>query len=158
MIEEQCRHRPEADESGPKQLGTALRVRLIYDQLTSLRESLSGLLEEANDLLTQLESACDVTAVSPGEGFSMYDEVRRFEAELIKWALRLTDGHQSRAAQVLGINATTLNAKITRFGLTGASTRQRGSLPNGGVGDDDGSVFTAGERGAVPRRSREETE
>jgi DNA-binding protein Fis len=158
MIEEQCRHRSEADESRLKQLGTALRIRLIYDQLTSLRESLSGLLEEANVLLSQLQNACDATAVSPGEGFSMYDEVRRFEAELIKWALRLTGGHQSRAARMLGINTTTLNAKITRFGLTGAKMRQRGSLPNGSMGDDDSSVFTAGEREAGSRRSCDETE
>jgi DNA-binding NtrC family response regulator len=39
-------------------------------------------------------------------------KVRRFEIDLIRRALDQTGGHQSRAARLLGLNATTLNSKI----------------------------------------------
>ena len=45
------------------------------------------------------------------------DEVRRFETELIRWALLRTGGHQRRAARLLGMKVTTLNAKIKRYGI-----------------------------------------
>ena len=44
-----------------------------------------------------------------GRGVNFYDEVRRFEIDLIRRALDQTGGHQSRAARLLGMNATTLN-------------------------------------------------
>ena len=45
------------------------------------------------------------------------EEVRRFETELIRWALLRTGGHQRRAARLLGMKVTTLNAKIKRYGI-----------------------------------------
>jgi DNA-binding NtrC family response regulator len=45
-------------------------------------------------------------------GVNFYDEVRKFEIDLIRRALEQTGGHQSRAARLLGLNATTLNSKI----------------------------------------------
>lgn len=45
-------------------------------------------------------------------GVNFYDEVKRFEIDLIRRALDQTGGHQSRAARLLGLNATTLNSKI----------------------------------------------
>lgn len=50
-------------------------------------------------------------------GISFYDEVSRFEIELIRQALELTGGHQSRAAKVLGLNNTTLNSKIKSYNI-----------------------------------------
>jgi DNA-binding NtrC family response regulator len=44
-------------------------------------------------------------------------EVRRFETDLIRWALMHTGGHQRRAARMLNIKVTTLNAKIKRYGI-----------------------------------------
>ena len=44
-------------------------------------------------------------------------EVKRFETELIRWALMHTGGHQRRAARMLNIKVTTLNAKIQRYGI-----------------------------------------
>jgi DNA-binding NtrC family response regulator len=43
--------------------------------------------------------------------------VRRFECDLIRWALARTNGHQRRAARLLNIKVTTLNAKIKRYGI-----------------------------------------
>ncbi len=50
-------------------------------------------------------------------GISFYDEVSRFEVELIKRALEMTGGHQSRAARLLGMNNTTLNSKIKSYNI-----------------------------------------
>ncbi len=50
-------------------------------------------------------------------GVNFYDEVRKFEMDLIRRALEQTGGHQSRAARLLGLNATTLNSKIKTYNL-----------------------------------------
>jgi len=46
------------------------------------------------------------------------DEVRRFETDLIRWALMRTGGHQRRAARLLNLKVTTLNAKIKRYRIS----------------------------------------
>lgn len=50
-------------------------------------------------------------------GVNFYDEVRKFEMDLIRRALDQTGGHQSRAARLLGLNATTLNSKIKTYNI-----------------------------------------
>jgi DNA-binding NtrC family response regulator len=50
-------------------------------------------------------------------GVNFYEEVRRFETDLIHRALDQTGGHQSRAARLLGLNATTLNSKIKTYNI-----------------------------------------
>jgi DNA-binding NtrC family response regulator len=50
-------------------------------------------------------------------GVNFYDEVRRFEIGIIRSALEQTGGHQSRAARLLGMNATTLNSKIKTYNI-----------------------------------------
>ena len=50
-------------------------------------------------------------------GVNFYDEVRKFEMDLIRRALEQTGGHQSRAARLLGLNATTLNSKIKTYNI-----------------------------------------
>ena len=52
-----------------------------------------------------------------GRGINFYEEVRRFEIDLIRRALEQTSGHQSRAARLLGMNATTLNSKIKTYNI-----------------------------------------
>ncbi|HYP50885.1 MAG TPA: sigma-54 dependent transcriptional regulator, partial [Pyrinomonadaceae bacterium] len=56
-------------------------------------------------------------AVELARGVNFYDEVRRFEIDLIRRALDQTAGHQSRAARLLGLNATTLNSKIKSYNI-----------------------------------------
>jgi DNA-binding NtrC family response regulator len=50
-------------------------------------------------------------------GVNFYDEVKKFEIDLIRRALEQTGGHQSRAARLLGLNATTLNSKIKNYNI-----------------------------------------
>lgn len=63
------------------------------------------------------EGASGVSALEIGRGINFYDEVRRFEIDLIRRALEQTGGHQSRAARLLGMNATTLNSKIKTYNI-----------------------------------------
>lgn len=55
--------------------------------------------------------------VDLSRGVNFYDEVRKFEMDIIRRALEQTGGHQSRAARLLGLNATTLNSKIKTYNI-----------------------------------------
>ncbi|HJU55851.1 MAG TPA: sigma-54 dependent transcriptional regulator [Pyrinomonadaceae bacterium] len=63
------------------------------------------------------EGTSGAAALDIGRGVNFYDEVRRFEIDLIRRALEQTGGHQSRAARLLGMNATTLNSKIKTYNI-----------------------------------------
>ena len=66
---------------------------------------------------TSGSSADNAAALDLTRGISFYDEVSRFEIELIRRALDITGGHQSRAAKLLGMNNTTLNSKIKVYNI-----------------------------------------
>ena len=51
---------------------------------------------------------------APAE-MSFYEEVRRFEIGLITRALQQAQGKQRAAARLLGLKATTLNAKMKQY-------------------------------------------
>src|SRR5438094_967998 len=63
------------------------------------------------------EGSGAASATDVGRGINFYDEVRRFEIDLIRRALDQTGGHQSRAARLLGMNPTTLNSKIKTYNI-----------------------------------------
>jgi len=63
------------------------------------------------------DGASNATVGDIGRGINFYEEVRRFEIDLIRRALEQTGGHQSRAARLLGMNATTLNSKIKTYNI-----------------------------------------
>ena len=63
--------------------------------------------EETGRVQTQLLS----------EGIDLFQELKRFEINLITLALKQTRGHQARAARLLKINPTTLNSKIKLYGI-----------------------------------------
>lgn len=71
--------------------------------------------EHGKDMLAESEGASSETDLSRGVNF--YEEVRRFETDLLRRALEQTGGHQSRAARLLGLNATTLNSKIKTYNI-----------------------------------------
>ncbi|MGI8494763.1 MAG: helix-turn-helix domain-containing protein, partial [Pyrinomonadaceae bacterium] len=66
-------------------------------------------------MIKDSEGSSEEIDISRGTNF--YDEVRRFETDLIRRALDQTGGHQSRAARLLGLNATTLNSKIKSYNI-----------------------------------------
>lgn len=69
----------------------------------------------AREMIQDGEGTSEDIDISRGVNF--YDEVRRFETDLIRRALDQTGGHQSRAARLLGLNATTLNSKIKSYNI-----------------------------------------
>lgn len=84
-----------------------LRESTIDNRLNALREVALTLLD-AVDALRGAPPAND-------HRLKLQDEVRQFETELIRTALERTGGNQARAARLLGVKHTTLNAKIKRY-------------------------------------------
>ena len=75
-----------------------------------------SLLKQLNRELQQgLEELGEAETPRVDFGIDFYDAVSRFEIQLIKQALRLTKGHQKKAARLLKLNATTLGAKIKHY-------------------------------------------
>ncbi|HYH86727.1 MAG TPA: helix-turn-helix domain-containing protein [Pyrinomonadaceae bacterium] len=68
-------------------------------------------------LLQEVESLKGNSAYDGKPSIDFDEEVRRFETDLIRWALMQTGGHQRRAARILNLKVTTLNAKIKRYGI-----------------------------------------
>ena len=104
-------------------------TEVAQDQATSALK-LKPLKELTLALLKEVDSLTEAQAPVGGKtNVNFSEEVRRFETELIRWALLRTGGHQRRAARLLNIKVTTLNAKIKRYGIRPAS------LPAGNVVD-----------------------
>jgi transcriptional regulator with GAF, ATPase, and Fis domain len=74
--------------------------------------------ETVLQLLGEVESLAISRPVDIKRGARFSDEVRQFEVSLIRTALGRTSGSQTRAARLLGLKPTTLNAKIKRYGIT----------------------------------------
>ena len=83
------------------------------DHSTSVR--LKTLREMTLALLQEIESIKGQGSFDSKSNVNFADEVRRFETDLIRWALLRTGGHQRRAARMLNLKVTTLNAKIKRY-------------------------------------------
>jgi transcriptional regulator with GAF, ATPase, and Fis domain len=86
---------------------------------TLIKAALS--LSQAIEALGSLNFFGEVRPPEVSRGVDFYREVRRFECALINEALRLAGGSQTRACALLGLNPTTLNCMIKRYGI-GASS------------------------------------
>ena len=85
---------------------------------SSVDARLNTLRETVLQLLDEVESLAISRPVDIKSGARFSDEVRQFEVSLIRTALGRTSGSQTRAARLLGLKPTTLNAKIKRYGIT----------------------------------------
>jgi DNA-binding NtrC family response regulator len=85
-------------------------ARLLHSKIANIGRLVSSL----NAAVADLES---LNLPELDEQFDFYDEVERFEINLIKSALRVTGGSQVKAARLLKLNATTLNAKMKTLKL-----------------------------------------
>jgi len=94
-----------------RQAASFLRDEAIDSRLSSLREV-------AIELLSALESLKTTNVNGESRTLNLCEEVRRFETDLIRTALVRTGGNQLRAARLLGVKHTTLNAKIKRYGIS----------------------------------------
>ncbi|HEV7844530.1 MAG TPA: helix-turn-helix domain-containing protein [Pyrinomonadaceae bacterium] len=66
-------------------------------------------------LLLEAQSLNEVPTLDVQSGIDFYEEVKRFEIDLIQRALSFTHGNQIRAARLLKMKATTLNTKIKHY-------------------------------------------
>ena len=55
--------------------------------------------------------------VQQAPAISLDERLRRVEASLIGWALKMTKGNKSKAARLLQIKRSTLGDRINRCGL-----------------------------------------
>jgi DNA-binding protein Fis len=89
------------------------RVKRLVDLASSVMREARIL---ARDKVFTDESS-KLNSLNVGAGVDFYAEVQRFETALIKRALAEAEGNQSRAAQLLGLRATTLNSKIKLYNI-----------------------------------------
>src|SRR5712672_3012940 len=89
------------------QSGTLLREATIETRLDALKSVALTLLDAVDSLRTAQPLR--------EQSLRLQDEVQRFETDLIRTALERTGGNQARAARLLGVKHTTLNAKIKRY-------------------------------------------
>jgi DNA-binding NtrC family response regulator len=99
---------------GDAQPGSDLEQRV--QQLATLAQALA---QEVESLRAELSKERDLRShidFAHG-GIDFYDEVHRYEIELIRTALTHCGGNQTHAAQLLHMKSTTLNAKLKHYGL-----------------------------------------
>jgi DNA-binding NtrC family response regulator len=101
--------------------GNVRELENLIERLSVLRsEGEIGIEDLPAALRGRPEPAAGAPAI-PDEGLDFRDVVDRFESDLIRQALQQTQGNKNRAAQLLGLNRTTLLEKIKKKGLEPAS-------------------------------------
>lgn len=88
----------------------------INDSVQALNE-LSHALSKALEAVETFEILKVAHLPDLKQSIDFYDTVSHFEIALIKHALQRTAGSQARAAKLLGLKPTTLNAKIKAYNL-----------------------------------------
>ena len=87
-----------------------LNKNVITEKIDVLREATAALLDE-------VKSLGSLRKVEVADGVNFDEEVKNFEISLIERALEQTGGSQLRAARLLNLKHTTLNAKIKRYDI-----------------------------------------
>ena len=120
---------PALVEAVTYQVLKSVALALISEGVAQAREPPSG--AERPDAPAEM-------SFYPAE-MSFYEEVRRFEIGLITRALRRAQGNQRAAARLLGLKATTLNAKMKQYRMRG-NDRWSDSPPPPSDGGDSRSA------------------
>jgi len=100
--------------------GLPSRLRKVSpsERLNTIREMAQALIDEAESLDRE-HALAEIPAAKLDlkSGIDFFDEVRRFEIQLITVALKYARGNQAKAARLLGLGTTTLNYKVKSYGL-----------------------------------------
>jgi len=99
---------------------SSVKTKSIAQKLEAINQIASIVLNEVETFPSKDNSGT--------ENINYYEEIQRFEIELILYALYRAKGNQRRAARILNIKPTTLNAKVKRFNLTSAALSDQGNL------------------------------
>ena len=117
---EAVRRRPQKRFSNSKPVSLDLGSGPIENSGQRLVDLAHTLLHEAQMVARDkelTEGSKRLQALNVSETIDLYEEVRRFEISLIKFALCKTGGHQAKAARLLNLSPTTLNTKIKVYGI-----------------------------------------
>ncbi len=95
----------------------------------AMKARIDNLKTVALTLLQEVQALTQVETANIEEGVDFYEEVRRFEMQLIERALEQTNGHQGRAAQLLKLKLTTLNSIIKRYNISPHDAARGIALP-----------------------------
>jgi len=98
-----------------EELETATPPPVENSDSSTSRNNLATLQELVLRLLCEVQCISEVSPLTIESGFDFYDEVSRFEIDLIRRALLQTGGHQVQAARLLNLKVTTLNSKIKHY-------------------------------------------
>lgn len=121
---------PENPEHVSQRAGADLRLRLL-----TLKDLAHAFLEELGTV-----GEGDAAGAEPAVGpIDFYEEVRRFEIELIQTALRRTNGVQTEAAALLGLKPSTLHAKIKLYQVSAADFSLRAPSAGHPAGHGEGA-------------------
>ena len=87
------------------------------DEDADILNGLSKALAKAADVLKKQRIERRVEMLDFSRGIDFYEEVSRFEKDLITQALKHTGGNQTKAAELLGIKVSTIHAMIKRYDI-----------------------------------------
>jgi DNA-binding NtrC family response regulator len=91
---------------------------VMNNRLEALTVLSQSLLREIEALRDNAKSENEIINEVRDGKIDLEKEVQKFEVELIRCALVRTGGRQRRAAKLLNVKISTLNAKIKRYGIT----------------------------------------
>ncbi|HRH46537.1 MAG TPA: helix-turn-helix domain-containing protein [Pyrinomonadaceae bacterium] len=89
----------------------------MNNRLEALKVLSQSLLREVEALKNNNKSESEVINEVKDGNIDLEKEVQKYEVELIRCALVRTGGRQRRAAKLLNVKISTLNAKIKRYGI-----------------------------------------
>jgi len=90
---------------------TGLTVKKVRPNVNMLKRLAKLMMDEVSEIEETGE-------LHLGDGFKLDNYIEQFEINIIRYALQLSGNNQLTASRLLGIKATTLNAKIKRFKLS----------------------------------------
>ena len=110
---------------------------------------LDALKKLAQALLVEVSSLEQKKAEVGRANLDLSEEVREFEADLIRCALVKTDGHQAQAARLLNIKPTTLHEKMKRYGIQQFEVQKDEADEPSVEGDVEMAIFEGGTESAL---------
>jgi DNA-binding protein Fis len=87
------------------------------DEDADVLTGLSKALAKAAEVLKKQRMESHVKRLDFSQGIDFYQEVSRFEIDLLTQALKHTGGNRTKAAELLGIKVSTIHAMVKRYGI-----------------------------------------
>ena len=90
-----------------------MKRKLLNQKIENWQRTIFELLKEIKENSTD----SDINISDFRQGIDLEDVVREYEIKLIERALEIAGGSQIKAAKLLSIKPTTLNAKLKRYSI-----------------------------------------